>query len=205
MSDKFYQSKTFLKLQKEWYNKLKQSGHNDVEQSGKDYYRIDTCSPFMQQMSNGLTSKYTASTSQAFQLLEKFLRHCPVSPKYPLFMNKNERKCLELYINGKTLQEISNYMRSRTRPVKLTKPGPKGQSFSLFWVHATLKKLGKFAKEFHHTHKKGEFYIYNDISQALQAYHEDTGVDYSASQASQDYLKNITDTTIQELITNKPS
>lgn len=127
MSDKFYRSKRFLDLQKQWYDKLSQSGFSDLEHYSQKTGLLEH-SPFLRTS----LSKF------------KQLQHENVHAKLEYFssavdfLNDHDFPTMlhellwRLYIKGTTQRDmIAIILENRFKPV------------STFWISTELTKLKK--------------------------------------------------------------
>jgi hypothetical protein len=83
MSKKFFEDKEFVKLQSEWYDKLKDEGFEDIEYfSGRSAHSLDT--PYLgtkrQPTSGSLRRRYSSQTSNHYRMCRNFLQNGPFTP-----------------------------------------------------------------------------------------------------------------------------
>jgi hypothetical protein len=158
MSRKYYKSREFRELQKEWYDKLADDGFEDIEwidhKTGKGQNsRFLKNSSHHCQLSNKILSAETLSSSKRFKyyrIASHFLHNynkfndlddCAASKRYQL-----SKTLWEMHTDGATYRKISRSLRELTGESKL---------YSVYWVYYRIRKLQKIMIDWNGNDPKG--------------------------------------------------
>lgn len=118
---KYYESKQFKKLQKEWYNKIASTGFEDVELFNETFGNAERC--YLKRPSFKWALKWDSAILEHFRIARNFLAH-------GIFASDLDKKIWELYTEGLSIRQIAS---------KLTKEGLPHSAFPIFTRLKTLK------------------------------------------------------------------
>lgn len=172
----FYRTKQFIKLQNEWYKKLKQSGFEDLEWynpkrgSGQNSDYLKNTIQFDPNTFFDLVNlsinrqKYLAAgpfypnlkhlydNSDQLQQKFKYFKHFTAS--LPVYHDQDATKLWQLWCDGVSMNKISLELRKlyrRNRMLKRpNKANPTREPYSDFWVHSELKRLDRLCLLWNH-------------------------------------------------------
>lgn len=118
-----YRSPEFLKIQKEWYDKLKDNGFEDTEEYNEEI-GSDGIS-FLKRSSKCFARRYNDSTFSRYQLYRSFL----VNGDFLSFL---DRKIWGMYADGQSLRDIAT---------NLNKESNGDLDYSHFWVLTQIRRI----------------------------------------------------------------
>lgn len=143
--------KEFMKLQNEWYKKLKDSGFDDIEWQRSDT-GYEEYSPFLKGFQSYIDRPDFIATQNWYLLVQNYLTHAPLHPKI-------EKIVLELYATGLSYRNISkkiNY--GYTKRWKLRSydmKTKKSHNTNLSMIYNIMQKHIKNIIEWNKTHPEG--------------------------------------------------
>lgn len=148
-----YDSKEFKKLQMKWYEKLESDGFIDCERSGKKRAKyFDQYGGILSPTTSSIVARYDSIAATYFSILGKFSQDRTFASYFKVksaYSNEFShiyidalRTIAYLYSNGSTIAEISKHLRDTFPPLK-RKSRKSLITYSVFWVHSELKKIGK--------------------------------------------------------------
>jgi hypothetical protein len=113
-------SKQLLKLQREWYKRLKSEGFSDIESMDQDG-SMD--SPMMSRTASGLAYRYDSSVEEYYRLARHFLYQ-------GAFESDIAKHCWELHADGSSYREIVKSL-----------PENGFYPYELFWVQGLIRRI----------------------------------------------------------------
>ncbi len=129
-------SKDFIKLQKQWYKKLKDSGFDDIEFT--DHATgLGQNSAYLKRPSAYLAKKYNKQTDKYYSLFRNFLT-------FGTFTSKIDKNIALWHSEGVSYRKIVKLIAKTHRMRR-----------SLFYVFTKIKKLQRQMIEFNRTHPEG--------------------------------------------------
>lgn len=152
----------YLKLQKQWYAKLKKSGFKDIEWSNSEAYNGQD-SRYLLSRSNNRDPIQFQSTQNWYQLVQNYRTHAQTHPKTNLPIAKRDKILLDYYLEGYPYrkiiklyqQEYTNRNVKRTRKTKKSLGKPR---VSLYKLWELLNHHFDVVIEWNRTHPEGRLY-----------------------------------------------
>lgn len=128
--------KDFVKLQAQWYQKLKDDGFNDLEWVDKRT-GVGHDAPYLKKPILNVQRSYDAAIENHFRLCRNYLTH-------GTFETLIDRLIFELYTNGISYEDIEQEIQKKYNRKR-----------SNFWIATRLKKLKRDMYKFNMTHPEG--------------------------------------------------
>jgi DNA-binding NarL/FixJ family response regulator len=105
VTDKYYTTKDFKTLNKQWKKKLKDSGFEDIEYDGPS----STNSESLKKTIDATKNKWITrdSTEEFFSIAENFLWNGEFDKR----KNSKQKKIFQMYVEGKIIREIAETLK----------------------------------------------------------------------------------------------
>jgi DNA-binding NarL/FixJ family response regulator len=105
VTDKYYTTKDFKTLNKQWKKKLKDSGFEDIEYDGPSSTNSESLKKTIDATKNKWITK--DSTEEFFSIAEDFLWNGEFDKR----KNSKQKKIFQMYVEGKIIREIAEALK----------------------------------------------------------------------------------------------